>query len=354
MTDFKQGVMDSNAVMHRHKRTDVVGALLKYGVPPVITVGLCLLLFKDVDPAEMWQTIRTECDFRWIWGNLALNLAAHVARAARWQIQLRALNIRASLWQLTLSIFGTYAVNLVFPRLGEVWRTGYIAEREKAPFSKVFGSMVAERLSDTVVVGTISLITFLIAGSQFSAYLDQFPSAGERLAGFITSPVLWGALIAVMVTAAWVWVKFPDNKVVAAVRRLWSGLWEGFTVIASMPGKGRWLLLTGCLWMCYFLALWCSFNSFPLTAEVIDCHGLIALLMCFVLTSISMGVPSNGGIGPYQWAMVFGLGLYSVPGLTRGYATSFANLVMGVSTCGLIVLGIFTFICIAFSKRNER
>ena len=41
------------------------------------------------------------------------------------------------------SIFGTYAVNLVFPRLGEVWRTGYIAQRQKAPFTTVFGSMVA-------------------------------------------------------------------------------------------------------------------------------------------------------------------------------------------------------------------
>ncbi len=343
-----------NTRPHKTGRPDILGALLKYGVPPVITVGLCLLLFKDIDPARMWHTICTECDFRWIWANLALNVAAHVARAARWQIQLRALGIRPTLWQLTLSIFGTYAVNLVFPRLGEVWRTGYISERCKAPFTQVFGSMVAERLSDTVVVGTISLLTFLIAGSQFTAYLDQFPSAGEKLVGFITSPVLWGALIALLVGTIWVWTRYPDNKVVAAIRRLWLGLWEGFSVIASMPGKGRWLLFTACLWSCYFLALGCAFMSFPLTERVLTDHGLMALLMCFVLTSLSMGVPSNGGIGPYQWAMVFGLGLYPVAGLTREYAMTFANLVMGVSTAGLIALGIFTFTCIAFAKRNAR
>lgn len=337
-----------------HSRASWAGKLLKYGVPPVITAGLCLLLFKDIDPAEMWHTIRTECDFRWIWLNILLNIAAHVARAARWQIQLRALDIRPSLWQLTLSIFGTYAVNLVFPRLGEVWRTGYIAERQRAPFSKVFGSMVAERLSDTIVVGTVSLLTFLVAGSQFRAYLDQFPSAAERIAGFATSPVLWGVFIAVAFTVVWMVFRHPDNRFVAAGRRLWRGLWEGFSVIAGMPGKGRWLFYTGCLWCCYFTALWCAFESFPLTAETLSAHGLTALLVCFVLTSLSMGVPSNGGIGPYQWAMVFGLGLYSVPGLTKEYATTFANLVMGVSTAMLITLGIFTFICIAFSRRNAK
>ena len=335
------------------RRSAVAGMLLKYGVPPVITVGLCLLLFRDLDPARMWHTICTECDFRWIWANFALNVAAHVARAARWQIQLRALDIRPTLWQLVLSIFGTYAVNLVFPRLGEVWRTGYIAQRRNAPFTKVFGSKVAERLSDTVVVGLISLATFMVAGSTFSAYLTRF-SDTSRIASFLVSPLLWGCVAAVILVVTWVFVRFPGNRVVAAVRRIWRGLWEGFSVILSMPGKGYWLLLTACLWTCYFLALWCAFMSFPLTADVIASHGIIALLVCYVLTSLSMAIPSNGGIGPWQWAMILGLGLYSVPGLTHEYATTFANLVMGVQTIGLVFLGIFTFICIAFSKRSAK
>lgn len=66
-----------------------------------------------------------------------------------------------------------------------------------------------------------------------------------------------------------------------------------------------------------------------------------------------MGVPSNGGIGPWQWAVVFGLSLYSIPGLTKEYATTFANLVMGTQTLLLIALGIFTFICIAVDKRRK-
>lgn len=104
------------------EKASLGSALLKYGVPLVITVGLCWLLFsnEDIDLAGMWQLVCRECDFRWIALNLLLGIMAQVFRAARWQIQLRALDIRPSLRQLVLSIFGTYSVNLVFPRLGEV------------------------------------------------------------------------------------------------------------------------------------------------------------------------------------------------------------------------------------------
>ena len=117
---------------------------------------------------------------------------AQVFRAARWQIQLRALGIRPSFWQLVLSILGTYSVNLVFPRLGEVWRTGYIANKEKAPFTTVFGSMVADRLADTLAVFILLLLTFIPAGTQLRFYLSQDGGMLSKLFDLLESPVLWG------------------------------------------------------------------------------------------------------------------------------------------------------------------
>lgn len=176
--------------------------LLRYGVPVVITVGLCYLLVREMDLQQMWNTICTQCDFRWIGVNVLLLVGAMWARAARWQLQLRALGIKASLWVLTISVFGTYAVNMVFPRLGEVWRTGFVAERQKAPFTTVFGSMVADRLSDTVMVGLISLSAFILAGPQLMAYLGQNPGLMARIMSMLTSPLLWGAVIIVLAGAA--------------------------------------------------------------------------------------------------------------------------------------------------------
>lgn len=303
----------------------------------------------------MMDIIRHNCDFRWIGLALFISVFSHVFRAARWQIQLRALGIKASLWELTLSIFGTYAVNLVFPRLGEVWRTGYIAAEEKAPFTTVFGSMVADRLADTITVGLLTAATFLLAGPQLMQYLSQNPEAYNSLIELVSSPLLWVGLIFLILFVWFLFVKFPEHKLVVKAKEIWKGLWEGFAVIVRMPGKGRWLLLTVAVWGCYFLQLYVAFFSFPLTAEVVSLHGILAVLVCFVLSSISMGVPSNGGIGPWQWAIIFGLSLYSsdIPGLTREYATSFANLVMGMQTLLLIVLGIFTFTVISIRKKRQ-
>ena len=121
----------------KDKKKNIIGLLLKYVVPLVISVGLCYLLFTGVDFKEMTDIIRNQCDFRWIGLAMGLSIFSHVFRAMRWRMQLAALGIRPPVFALVLSIFGTYAVNLVFPRLGELWRTSYIAQRQRAPFTSV-------------------------------------------------------------------------------------------------------------------------------------------------------------------------------------------------------------------------
>ncbi len=330
--------------------------LLKYGVPPLMTVGLCWLLFTGVDMKEMVEIIRTQCNIWWLLAGLGVSVFSHVFRAMRWRIQLTALDIRPPLWVLVLSIFGTYAVNLILPRLGEIWRTGYIAERQRAPFSTVFGSMICDRLSDTITVGLITLFTFIVAHSQIVSYLSQNPEAYMRFVKMLESPWLWVAIVAVVAICWWLCRRFPDARPVRVCRNLLKGIWQGFAVVAKMPDKGRWLLLTALLWGCYYLQLYLAFFAFPLTAQVAVDYGATAVLVCFVLSSISMAVPSNGGIGPYQWAIVFGLSMYAagIPGLSKEYATSFANMVMGCQTVFLILLGIITFVVIGIDKRRKQ
>lgn len=339
----------------RRPASKAIGLLLKYGVPLCISVGLCWLLFHNMDLSEMWTVMKRECDFRWMWGNLAFTLCAQIARAARWRIQLRALGIKAGLWELILSIFGTYSVNLVLPRLGEVWRCGFISQRRSAPFTQVFGSMVADRLADTIAVGLITLATFIFAGSQLQSYLAQGSGTMASVAALATSPLLWGGLAACAAAGIFIVLRYPDHPAIRRITDIVSGLWKGFSVIVTMPGKGRWLLLTICIWGSYIMCMWFAFMSFSLTARTISVYGFTALMVCFVLTSISMAVPSNGGIGPYQWALIFGLSLYQagVPGLDQTYSATFANMLMGTQTLFLIILGLFTFGWIALTKKSK-
>ncbi len=327
-----------------------IAYLLKYGVPLLVTVLLCVLLFKDVDFDEMVSIIRNKCNFWWIGLALLISIFSHIFRAMRWRIQLRAVDIDAPLFVLVLSIFGTYAVNLVLPRLGEVWRTGYVATRQNANFSKVFGSMVADRLADTATVLLLTIVTFLFATNQLSNYLSQNSDAYQRILNLLCSPWLWLAIVACIAFAWWFLAHKSTNAFVCKIQGFARGLWEGFAAIATMKGKGRWLILTFCIWGCYFTQLYVAFYAFDFTENILSEYGILAALVAFVLSSISMGVPSNGGIGPWQWSIIFALGLY---GLSQSPATAFANLVMGSQTMLLILLGIFTFTCIALDKHKK-
>ena len=345
---------DSSSQSVRRNSTTWWRLALKYGVPPLITVGLCWLLFTDIDFGEMIHIIRTQCHFGWLAAGLVVSVFSHVFRALRWRIQLNALHVRPPLFILVLSIFGTYAVNLVLPRLGELWRTGYISARQQAPFSTVFGSMICDRLSDTLTVLLLTLLTFVVANSQLMSYLQQNPEAYSGIISILRSPWLWISLAALTVAVVVIVRRYPQARPIALVTGLFKGIWQGFAVVITMPGKGMWLLYTLLIWGCYFLQLYLAFFAFPVTAEVALLYGPTAVLVCFVLSSLSMAVPSNGGIGPWQWAIMFGLSMYAsgVTGLTKEYATTFANTVMGCQTIFLILLGIFTFIAIAIDKRH--
>jgi hypothetical protein len=335
--------------MNETKKTSLAGNLLKYVVPLIISIGLCYLLFTGIDFKEMMDIIRRECDFRWIGLTLIISIFSHIFRAMRWRIQLKALNIEASLFALTLSIFGTYAVNLVFPRLGEVWRTGYIAQRERAPFATVFGSMVADRLADTVTVLLLTIVTFLLASKALISFISENAESYMGIVNTLTSPWLWLAIVACVAAIWWFLTRKTDNKLVVKLQTALKGLWEGFSAILTMPGKAKWFVLTFCIWGCYFSQLYVAFYAFPFTSEILAQHGILVALVAFVLSSISMGVPSNGGIGPWQWAIIFALGIY---GLDKANAGAFANLVLGMQTLLLIALGIFTFAAIALDKKR--
>lgn len=334
----------------KDKKKNIIGSLLKYVVPLVISVGLCYLLFTGVDFKEMTDIIRNQCDFRWIGLAMGLSIFSHVFRAMRWRIQLAALGIRPPVFALVLSIFGTYAVNLVFPRLGELWRTSYIAQRQRAPFTSVFGSMVADRVADTVTVLLLTLFTFVMAQKAILGFLAENGESYAAIGRILASPWLWAAAI-VFVAAVWLLMTRRNAsgwlaRVQSAVRELW----QGFAVVFRMPGRGKWLLWTVALWGSYFLTTYIAFFAFPFTRDILAEHGVLAALVTFVLSSISMGVPSNGGIGPWQWAVIFALSIY---GLDRASAGAYANLVMGCQTLLLIALGIFTFVCIAVEKRRH-
>lgn len=63
-----------------------------------------------------------------------------------------------------------------------------------------------------------------------------------------------------------------------------------------------------------------------------------------------MAIPSNGGLGPWNIAVMFGLAVY---GVSDAQGTAFSMLQWSGQTVMLIILGIFTMVYIALDRRSN-
>ena len=333
----------------------LLGYTVKIGVP--IAIGVCLFywLYNNVDIDEMRKILRYDVNYRWIFLMLIISVFSHVFRGCRWRLQLRSMGIDVPVMPVVVSIFGTYAVNLLFPRLGEVWRCGYISRRQKVPFTKVVGSMVADRLSDTVTVLLLTVVAILLAGPAFDKFFTTFPQVKDGLWHLLTSPYLWCGLAVAAVAVVSLFKFGSSNKLVCKARDMVGNVWQGFAAIAKMKDKWQFLLFTLLIWGCYFIQLYVCFFAFDFTSGL----GIVCALVCFVLSSISMGIPTNGGLGAWHIAVIFGLSLYGVGNFSfnnpDAQASAFAMLVWGSQTLMLILLGIYTYIyvCIIDKPRKK-
>jgi uncharacterized membrane protein YbhN (UPF0104 family) len=329
-----------------------ISYLIKYGIPLVIGVGLMYFLYKNVDLTSMMQTLRTDVDYWWFIPVAVVSILSHVFRAMRWRLQLKAIDVKPSFSAVLNSIFGTYAVNLVFPRLGEVWRCGYIANRQKASVTQVMGSMVADRLTDTLTVLLLTLVAFLLAQGDFAKFFDAYPQMKENFLNVASDGRIWFGTAIAIIAIGWLLVMKTENKFIKKIQLMARNLWEGFAAITRMDGKWWFLLLTILIWGCYFMQLYLACKAFSFTSPL----SVLAVLVMFVLSSIGMGVPTNGGLGSWHLAIIFGLSLYGVGVFSASNpdprASAFAMLVWGFQTLLLIVLGIYAFISMAIDRRR--
>ena len=216
----------------------VLQGLLKYGVPVLISVALIWFLLTNVDVSKMKDVMKA-ANFWWFGVVIVVSVFSHIFRAMRWRLQLRAIGIESPLSALVNSIFGTYAVNLVFPRAGEVWRCGYIANREKASFTKVVGSMVADRMSDTFTVLFITLLAAILAKDAIYQCLGD--NVRTMIVGVLTNVWLWVGGVVFVALLVWLFTSKTQNGLVVKVRTMVLNLWNGFAAIGKMEGK--WMFL---------------------------------------------------------------------------------------------------------------
>lgn len=304
-------------------------------------------IYSKLNMEEIGKILQYDINYWWIFLSGVIGLLSHIVRALRWKIQLKALPANPSMRVLTNAIFGTYAVNLILPRVGEVWRCAYVAQSEDKSFIKVVGSMISERLTDTLTVITITIITFFLQLDVLKEILNNNPSIKEGIVNIITSPALYSVIAVGIIALIWLFRFKSENTLIVKIKEMVNNLINGFKTIFKMEKKGLFLFYTILMWFLYFVELYVCFFAFKQTESL----GIVCAFSCFLMGSIGMGVPVQGGLGPWHWAVIAVLTLY---GLNNDTAGAFALVAHGAQLIMTILIGVYTFISISLYKKRGK
>lgn len=339
---------------NRPRWKQVITDILHYLVPVAITVLMMVWMFRKIDFHEMIHVIRTECDFFWIAMMMLITALSHTIRGTRWGIQLRG----AGLKRLPniigcISIYGAYALNLLFPYLGETWRCIFMAKEEDAKISTVVGTDIGDRGTDLVCILSITGLCLIVAGNYMKKFLVHY-SLVQRIIDTFHDVWLWAVIITV-IGGVWLLMHLTrGNRLVRRIDGTLGRVWNGFRCLFTMKGKFAYVVLSIGIWVCYFSETYMGFLAFPFTRELIadpgSCYGLIPGLVVFVFGAFSMAIPSNGGLGPWNIAVMFTLSLYGVSN-TQGAA--YSVVMWGCQSLMLIALGVFSAIYISFYNKRH-
>lgn len=330
------------------------GKAVRYIIPLAVSAGLVVWLFHKVDIREMMRVIRDGCDFRWIILMMVITTVSHIIRGIRWGIQLRGVGVpRMPVVAESVSIFGAYALNLVFSGVGEAWRCIFVSRREKTPLATVIGTDIGDRISDAIVVVLLLGVAMIVAKGPIDTFMTHY-ALGKDLGRLSDNPWLWCGLALVAVVMWTLFRVFRKYRYINKIDADLKNVWNGFKVLFTMKGIGAYVVLTLGIWTCYFLETYVCFYAFPFTCALIDdpgtAYGLIPGLVVFVFGSFSMAVPSNGGLGPWNIAVMFALSIYGI-GNTEGAA--FSMVMWSFQAAMLVMLGIFSAVYISVTKRKN-
>lgn len=314
---------------------------------PLALGGLLLwFLYREMDFSEIWQLIKKGVRYDILLFSLLFGLAANIVRGLRWGLLISSLGERFKMSNLVFAVLGNYAINFVLPRVGEVWRCGIITKYEKISFSKLLGTLLIDRVSDTVTVGLITLMIFIFNFNFFVSFFARNPALLEGIQGNFLSVWIF-AIIAV--TAILIWFVFTYlghySLVQKAKGMLWN-VWEGMKSVWLMEHKVKFLLYTAMIWTGYFFYFYITFYAFDFTREL----GITVGLIAFTMSSIGVAVPVQGGIGAWHFMVLATLMCY---GVKETDALAFALVVHTVQSVWTALCGLFGIVALPLTNKNE-
>lgn len=276
-------------------------------------------------------------DYTWIVLGMFLGLLSHLSRAYRWRFQLEPMGYNIKLGNSIMAVFVTYLINYTIPRAGEVARASLLTNYEDVPFEKGFGTIVAERIADMLVMlGIITMTLFLEFDFIYNFLIEKFDPVKITIA-------LVGLVVLVIVFFAY--IKRSRSKVALKIKAFVNGLIEGALSIFKMNKKWAFIFHTLFIWGMYVLMFYVTSFCLEETSNI----PFAAILIGFIAASFSIAA-TNGGIGSYPLAIY---AAFSIFGIAEEPSIAFGWIMWASQTILIIIFGGLSLIYLPIYNRKK-
>lgn len=304
-------------------------------------------MYRDFDFKNVSRVLLHEMDWTWMLLSFPFGILAQMFRGWRWQMSLNPIGEYPRASTSINSIFLSYAVSLVVPRIGEFARCGVLKRYDGVSFTKALGTVVTERIIDSLLVLAITLLTLFFQLRVFDRFFSRTGTNIEIMFDrFSTTGYVVTAVCAVAVLIL-LWYLLQRFSIYNKVKCTISGLMQGVFSLRGVKNMPLYVLFTLGIWVSYFLHYYLTFFCFEATSGL----GMACALVTFIVGSIAVIVPTPNGAGPWHFAVKTMLILY---GVGETDALYFVLIVHSVQTLLVILLGIYAWMALAFTKKRKR
>ena len=309
--------------------------IVKIIIPLLFGGGLVWYLFTIIPPKTLLEYFKN-ANYWWISLGLFFGILSHLSRAYRWKFMLEPMGYTPRFINSTLAVLIGYFVNLAIPRAGEVSRASVMANYENIPFEKGFGTIVAERIADLVMMFLIIGITLLI---QFDFIIQLVK---EKLDPIKIIIVLVACIIGGFFF--YKYVRKSTKGVGLKIKNFIKSLVEGVTSIFRMKNKVAFIFHTIFIWVMYVAMFWATIPA--ISGLEVPFGGV---LIGFIAGGFSIAA-TNGGIGLYPIAVAGALALFDIP---SDPATAFGWIMWTAQTAMIIIFGGLAFLFLPIYNKHK-
>ena len=324
------------------EKKNIIKKALNILFPIVLGGGILWWMYRNFDFNLLRSTLNGGMNWWWMAFSLVFGVTAQLFRGLRWKQTLEPVGENPRTSTCVHAVFLSYAASLIIPRIGEITRCGVLSKYDGTSFSKSLGTVVTERIIDSLLVLLITAIVFI---SQAKVFYNFFEETGTNLTEWACKFTATGYIVTALCVVALFLLLFIIMRkltIFARFRETIKEIKEGVMSLKDVKNKTLFTLYTLGIWGSYFLHYYITFFCFDFTMGL----GLNVALVSFIVGSIAVIVPTPNGMGPWHFAVKTILVLY---GVQETNAETFVIIVHTIQTALIPLLGVYSLM--ALTKR---